>query len=400
VTFFASAMMVRGGGRALPSFDWPHSLNGHSRGRSTTLHFVALFAIFALTGACARGTSVLAAPSAGAVRTYTNPVLDQDFPDPTVIRAADGAYYAYATQGEARRSQADSTLDFLNLQVLRTSDLVHWTRLGDALPVKPTWASRTRDFWAPHVSERAGRYFMYYSAKPDAALGDSTRGLCLAVATASSPAGPFTDMGHPLQCGPGFVNIDPMQLDDPLTGQPLLYWGSGFGPIKVQPLASDRMSFAAGTSPTPLVHPAPDSTRYERLVEGAWVTYRAPWFYLFYSGDACCGPRAHYAVLVARSRSATGPFEKMADATGRPRSAIVESTASWFAPGHNSVLRDANGDDWMFYHAVDPRRSRRPASSQPNTRRVMLVDRIVYRDGWPALESGGPSSTPQSAPVP
>jgi arabinan endo-1,5-alpha-L-arabinosidase len=30
--------------------------------------------------------------------TYTNPVLDCDFPDPAVILAPDGFYYAYATQ--------------------------------------------------------------------------------------------------------------------------------------------------------------------------------------------------------------------------------------------------------------------------------------------------------------
>ena len=360
----------------------------------------AIAALLAVAGACAGGARQTS--SATVARAFTNPVLDEDFPDPTVIRASDGSYYAYATQTEVARSGAAGALDSISIQVARSPDLIRWTRLGDAMPVKPAWASRTRDFWAPHVSEHGGRFYMYYSAKPDAALRDSTRGLCLAVATSTNPAGPFTDVGQPLQCGPSFVNIDPMQFDDPATGQPLLYWGSGFGPIKVQPLARDRVSFAPGTSPTTLidVDPTRDSTKYERLVEGAWVTHRAPWYYLYYSGDACCGVRAHYAVLVARSRSAMGPFETLASATGKPRSVIVESTPSWFAPGHNSVVRDAKGDDWMFYHAVDPRNPKRPAARETNTRRVMLADRIVYRDGWPVLLNGAPSSTPQSSPVP
>ncbi|MEO8562993.1 MAG: glycoside hydrolase family 43 protein [bacterium] len=362
---------------------------------------LALAGLLTLASGCAHSGGAVGRATTPAA-TYTNPVFDADFPDPTIIRASDGAYYAYATQGEVPRAGASGELDLFDIQVLKSADLVHWMRLGDALPVKPTWASRTRDFWAPHVSEHAGRYYMYYSAKPDAALSDSTRGLCLAVAIASSPAGPFTDMGHPLQCGTSFVNIDPMQLDDPTTGQPLLYWGSGWGPIKVQPLAPDRMSFGAGTTPTALVHvqPSSDSTRYQRLVEGAWVTYHAPWFYLFFSGDNCCGPRAHYGVMVARSRSAMGPFETLATATGRAQSVIVESTPSWRAPGHNSVIRDANGDDWMFYHAVDPRQPSRPASRELNTRRVMLMDRLVYRDGWPELLGGAPSSTPRAAPAP
>jgi hypothetical protein len=31
---------------------------------------------------------------------------------------------------------------------------------------------------------------------------------------------------------------------------------------------------------------------------------------------------------------------------------------------------------------------------------VMLVDRIVYRDGWPVLLGGAPSSSPQRTPAP
>ena len=46
----------------------------------------------------------------------------------------------------------------LNIQVARSADLVGWTRLGDALPAKPAWASQTQDFWAPHVAEHDGVY--------------------------------------------------------------------------------------------------------------------------------------------------------------------------------------------------------------------------------------------------
>lgn len=331
-------------------------------------------------------------PGAGtATSTFANPVLDDDFPDPTVIRAADGAYYAYATQ-------TMRVGDTVNLQVARSRDLVRWERLGDALPAKPAWASRTQDFWAPHVSEHGGTYYLYYSAKPDAALQDTTRGLCLAVATARRPEGPFTDRGAPLQCGPGFVNIDPMAFDDPRTGKRLLYWGSGFGPIRVQELAEDRVSFAPGSRPVDLVAPVrtDDSTDYRRLVEGAWVRWRAPWYYLFYSGDNCCGPRAHYAVMVARSRSATGPFEPLAAA---PRGVILARRGVWSAPGHNSVITDARGDDWIVYHAVDVRRPRARPGDDVNTRRVMLIDRLSYRDGWPRVDGDGPSdgATPRPA---
>jgi arabinan endo-1,5-alpha-L-arabinosidase len=207
-------------------------------------------------------------------------------------------------------------------------------------------------------------------------------------------------MGKPLQCGEGFVNIDPMAFDDPATGKQLLYWGSGFAPIKVQELAADRISFAAGTSPVDLIPAVKDGAAgYEDLVEGAWVTLRDGWYYMFYSGDNCCGKNIHYALLVARSRSATGPFETLASATGAPTSVILARNDGWIGPGHNSVVTDANGTDWVLYHAVDARRPRSKPADEVNTRRVMLLDRIVWRDGWPRIEGNAPSSAPQPGPV-
>jgi arabinan endo-1,5-alpha-L-arabinosidase len=330
-----------------------------------------------------------AAPAA----TYANPVLDENFPDPAVLRASDGYYYVYATQGEGDGGM-------LNIQAARSLDLVRWTRIGDALPVKPAWASKTQDFWAPHVSEHDGRFYLYYSAKPDAALTDDKRGLCLAVATADRPEGPFTDIGEPLLCGESFVNIDPFAYEDPATGKRLLYWGSGFQPIKVRELAPDRVSFAPGSRATDLVAIIDDKdpANYQRLVEGAWITRRDGYYYLFYSGDNCCGPNAHYAMMVARSRSATGPFQTLAEATGPRNSVVLELGGNWVAPGHNAVVEDARGDHWLLYHAVDARRPRSKPGDDINSRRVMLLDRLHWgTNGWPQVRS--PSSGPQPAPA-
>jgi arabinan endo-1,5-alpha-L-arabinosidase len=197
-------------------------------------------------------------------------------------------------------------------------------------------------------------------------------------------------MGRPLLCGPGFVNIDPMSYDDPATGKRLLYWGSGFEPIKVRELAPDRMSFAPGSATADLV-PADPKTEYRRLVEGAWIVRRGGWYYLFYSGDNCCGKGVHYAVMVARSRSATGPFQL------RPGT-ILARDARWIGPGHNSVIEDSRGDSWIVYHAVDAARSRTKPTDEINTRRIMLIDRIVWKDGWPLVK--GPTTGPQRRPLP
>ncbi len=342
--------------------------------------FLALLLAALSFGGCATAAEARRA-------TYQNPVFDADFPDPAVIRAPDGFYYAYATQTQRQGK-------WINIQVARSTDLVHWRHLGDALQGKPRWASATQDFWAPHVIRDRSRYVMYFSAKPD--RSDERHGLCLGVASATSPVGPFVDIGHPLKCGEGFVNIDPMAYDDPATGKRLLYWGSGFQPIKVQELASNRVSFVPRSAPKNLVWPNPKKDAFPVLVEGAWVIRRGGWYYLFYSGDNCCGARANYAVMVARSRRATGPFETLEKATGKAHSIILEKRGYWIAPGHNSIVTDVRGRDWIVYHAVDARRPREKATDDVNTRRVMLIDRVLWERGWPVV--AGPTDQRNPAP--
>jgi arabinan endo-1,5-alpha-L-arabinosidase len=345
--------------------------------------------LLALIAFCA--VSVSAQKAQKQAEVYLNPVFNADFPDPTLVRAKDGNFYAYATQAEVNGKT-------LNIQVARSGDLVNWQHLGDALPEKPVWANQTQNFWAPHVSEADGKYFLYYSAEPNKKANPSPQdGLCLAAAVADKPEGPFKDIGKPMKCGEGFVNIDPMQFDDPLTGKRLLYWGSGFQPIKVQELAANRIEFAPNSQPIDLiaVHKTEDLNDYQRLVEGAWVIYRKPYYYLFYSGDNCCGEKAHYAAMVARSKSATGPFETLAQATGKANSVILEKNDEWLAPGHNSVIQDDDGQDWIFYHAINVKarneaKAKNPGK-EPEVGRVMLMNKLVYKNGWVMTESGTPA---------
>jgi arabinan endo-1,5-alpha-L-arabinosidase len=311
--------------------------------------------------------------------TYTNPVYNADFADPTVIRGHDGFYYAYATN-----TSVDNA--FYNIQVAKSSDLIHWKIVGDALPERPTWADK--DFWAPHVlyDSNLQQYYMYYSGEsPDPEIGK-----CIGVATSKKPEGPFVDTGEPLVRGEGFVNIDPMALDDPVTGKKYLYWGSGHRPIKVRELSSDRIAFQAGSIATDVI--APNKEEYSKLVEGAWVHYRDGYYFMFYSGDNCCGDKAHYAVMVARSKNAAGPFVRLGEAEKINNSAVIVKNESWLAPGHNAVVTDDAGQDWIVYHAF---------SSDPSLKskgRIMLIDQLQYKNGWPYIDTGSPGIGPHLIP--
>lgn len=115
-------------------------------------------------------------------------------------------------------------------------------------------------------------------------------------------------------------------------------------------------------------------------------------YYMLYSGDNCCGDKAHYAVMVARSRSAEGPFEGLSEVQKNNSSAILVKNDVWLAPGHNSVITDGAGQDWIVYHAitVDPALKAKG--------RIMLIDRLQYENGWPFIEASSPGRKPLSVP--
>lgn len=302
----------------------------------------------------------------GAQPAYRNPVLANDAPDPSVIHASDDRYYAYTTQ-------ASFGAHFINIPILRSADLVTWALVGDAFPELPDWA--IGDTWAPHMQAWGnGTYRLYFSART------KTGDMGIGVATAAAPTGPFTDSGEPLITAPGFAAIDPFVLEvEPATHY--LYWGSGGEPVRAQPLSADGLSLKG--KPTEVLYPT--GADYEGLIEGAWVTLHEGWYYLMYSGDACCGADAHYALMVARSQSPLGPFERS------PSNPIVAANDSFRAPGHNATIRGPDGRDWLLFHAID----RSDGSSQ----RFLFLDLIEWEGGWPVVNHGqGPSRCSSHAP--
>jgi arabinan endo-1,5-alpha-L-arabinosidase len=302
---------------------------------------------------------------------HNGAALDRDFPDPAVVRLNNGTYYAYATQ-------TVSSGTTVNIQVARSNDLKAWTYLGDALPDKSPWAQTTQSFWAPQVIQHGGTFYMYYEAVPDDATSDAN---CLAVATSKTPEGPFKDVGKPLFCG---YEIDPDAFHDPKSGHWFMYWGSA-GDIAVQQMTNDLLHLkGAGQSTALLGWSSPVHRPYEHGIEGPYTIYKDGWYYLFYSGDNCCSLPPHYALMVARSRHPEGPFVRIGTAEHKPSSVILTDYGRWLGPGHCSVVQDAGGRMWVAYHAIDKRKPKLPSG---DVRRVMLINRLVIKHGWPVVDT-------------
>jgi arabinan endo-1,5-alpha-L-arabinosidase len=293
-------------------------------------------------------------------------VLDRDFPDPTVIRVG-YTYYAYATQGMNKGKMA-------NIQVASSADHEHWQYEGDALPQKPKWASNTQSFWAPDVffDAQLKKFVMIFSADPNELTGK-----CLAVAYSDNPLGPFVDKGEPLLRGSNFHCIDPKGFVDPKTGKHLLYWGSDFEPLRVQEMTDDWSAFKPGTTATAIVYPRKDKT-YSNLVEGSWLDYYKGTYYLYYSGDNCCGAKANYAVMIAKADKPQGPFIRLGESNQTLNSVILEKDEIYTAPGHNSIFQDEKGNRFIAYHAIE--------IAHKEKGRVMCISPVRYKNGWPVVE--------------
>lgn len=350
--------------------------------------------IRSLLGVCVVLCGLLvAAPAAAApATTYRNPVtagVVDTFPDPTTVRGKDGFWYAYGTQNPVFQSQGEDGERML--PILRSSDLVTWTYAGQVFTpeTKPAWHNGSR-LWAPDIRYVNGRYHVYYSVP-----GRDTVGL----ATAPTPTGPWTDAGAvmPNPSGCPTFNIDQALFTD-TDGTHYLYWGS-----------YDTICVARMNADATRTEGAVTQVARGRRMEGAFVVRRDGFYYLFYSDAGCCdGAFSGYQVKAGRSTSPTGPFaddEGVALMALTSKGGIVAGATGnrWIGPGHNGLVTDLAGQDWLVYHGIpsdDP--DLRPAAGGTLrlTRRPMLIDRLDWINGWPRLRAGaGPSDGVQPAPV-
>jgi hypothetical protein len=303
----------------------------------------------ALVGAAAPADAYPGAPWFRPGRAYT-----ENFPDPSILRVG-STYYAYATSTGGAY-----------LPVMTSTDLKTWTPrpaydpgaplnsdryFNDALPNPAAWSpSRpgvsgrlTKEAWAPGVARIGNQYVAYYSAR---ASLDRDR-FCIAVATSSSPLGPFVDRSSaPLQCDAdpnGSIDPQPFVDDD---GTPYLLWKSegvpGSAPTRLwsRRLADDGTSFAAGSSAVELLHT--DQAWEGNLIESPSMVRADGRLLLFYSANEYRS--AAYATGYADCAGPAGPCTKA------PNNPVLSSRGNRLGPGGVSAFVDAGGQLQLAYH--------------------------------------------------
>jgi len=287
----------------------------------------------------------------------TGLVYPYDFPDPFILPAG-GVYYGFATNSVAG-----------NIQIIRSTDLTHWTAVGDALPHEPSWAAPGAT-WAPSVLQRGSTFVLYYSA-----VYAPTGEQCISEATASQPQGPYVDNSTlPLMCQTALGgSIDPTPFVD-ADGTPYLVWksqGGGGQPSTLwsQPLTAAGTALVPGAA-TPLL--APSLPWQGGVVEGPSMVLVGGQYLLFYSANNW--KTSAYAIGVARCR---GPLGPCTETSPQP---LLASQPAFSGPGGPSVFTDSSGQLHMAFHAWLPGKVGFPNS------RLLFIRQIGVVDGTPTVE--------------
>ncbi|MBA2619669.1 MAG: family 43 glycosylhydrolase [Acidobacteria bacterium] len=306
-------------------------------------------------------------------QTYTNPVIAGDFPDPSVIRVGED-YYSTATSGGWSPV----------FSIAHSKDLVNWRIVGSVFPMKPAWAKG--DFWAPEIAADKGKFYIFYTARRDE--GKNKKGtLCVAVATSDQPDRNYVDKGA-LVCQE-MGSLDGFFIRDE-NDKPFLVWKED-GNDRQQP--TWLYAQALDESLTKLVGKPKKLFRNEgagwenHVIEGADIIRKDGWFYMFYSGNACCGRACNYALGVARSKTLLGKWEK------NPANPILAGNEVWQCPGHGTIVKTPDGSDFLLYHAY------RKRGDAFNVGREALLDKIDWtKDGWATINGGRGASASANLP--
>ncbi|HMJ75084.1 MAG TPA: family 43 glycosylhydrolase, partial [Iamia sp.] len=350
------------------------------RGLGLLLVLIALGAAVALAVSdsdpeATPGSDAAPATTAPEAVAYANPLVEGLTRNPSILRAADGAYYAYV-------DGIDLGGPF-HVMAYTSPDLATWTMVGDVLDTAGAWAdaSSGRRFTTPAVrhlpdNPPAARYVMYVTA-PSLGGGPS----CVAVATAPAPDGPFVGADQPLLCPPGGAgDASPVPGSDQVV-----YRAAQPDPgVYAVTLTPDGTAVAPGAQPTLVLRTEEGVLRRGVLERPAVARDADGGAYLFVrTGDAADGVGWSPCVMAG---------SEIATCAGRRQlGSWLAGTAEVGAIGGVQVFADGDGNQWITYHGS-------PAASCDGATcsgvATMRLDKLCFAHGQP--RTTGPSTGSQT----
>ncbi|PWY74364.1 endo-1,5-alpha-L-arabinosidase [Aspergillus heteromorphus CBS 117.55] len=333
-------------------------------------------------------------------------ITDLHIHDPSIIHdATTNTYYAY---GSGPRIPIHTAPSLSGPWTLAGTVLSHDSKLprGD-----------TKAPWAPTTISLNGVYYCFYATS-----NSGCRNSALGVATSSHPgpdlnSGPSTWTDHgalPLGISGIGITTYPFDranaidisvvIDHTTDGTAYMSFGSFWTGIWQIPLTGDFLGADPRVEevrhlafePTAVHPPAKkadgvcgDATGMHPI-EGAFVSFRDPWWYLWFSWGKCCHfdperlPREgmEYSIRLGRSLSPRGPFhdKRGRDLLNGGGETIYASNDDVYAPGGQGVLADEGG----MYFIIIIVMNKSIGYGFHDAR--LGFNPLVYVDGWPVAQ--------------
>ncbi len=285
---------------------------------------------------------VIAGTSAASAQ---NPIIHNQFTADPTARVFEGKMYLYPSHDIP--SPVERLNDWFCMEdyhVFSSADLTDWEDHGviltqDSIPwVEPG----SYAMWAPDCVSKNGKYYFYFPAAPKA----PAKGFAIGVATADSPAGPFTPLDEPIE---GVRGIDPCVLIDD-DGRSYIFW-SGMG-LSGAPLADDMTHLADA--------PVKIEGLPEGFKEGPFAFKRDGRYYFTFPWVR--EKEGTETLAYAMSDNPLGPYVF--------KGLIMEESPTGCWTNHHSIV-EYEGDWYLFYHHND-------YSPEMDKRRSARIDRITF----------------------
>lgn len=289
----------------------------------------------------------------GAV-SFVNPILPYDYSDPDVCRV-----------GDKYLMTSSSFNNVPGLQILESSDLVHWTLVDAALPYRlPGYeegdALLGNFVWAPAIREHDGLLYIYY--------GDPDRGIYCVRGQIGAWEEPVLVMPHK-----GYIDPCPLWDEDGRCYLSHGVAGSRFGLKSVLMMAELSPDGLSVKTPSRIIF---DGHEQHPTCEGTKLYKRDGYYYLMHPAG---GVKTGWQV-VQRSRSIYGPYEL--------RVTLAQGKTAINGPHQGAYVETPAGEGW-FYHFQDVGAAGRIVHLQP----------VRWLDGWPIMGNDGEPVSAWSLPL-
>src|SRR5690554_8032472 len=370
-----------------------------------TKHLFRTVSIFLLAGVAFAGCNS-SHRSTAEPATYANP-LPVALGDPFVLSASDGKYYMYGTGGVEKGFGAYSS-----------DNLINWHYEGQVYSGDNPDSWTLKNYWAPEVYEKEGKYYMFFSADWKVNPTNELENFRIGVAVADSPTGPFTEVSDKPLFDPGYPIIDANILQH--NGKTYLYYSRCCYKNPVESEVADwareeklfdeiEESWVYGVEisndfttilgePVLLLQPPATmddpQTEWEsrsvtsgevnrRWTEGSFAFEHDNKIYMMYSANFFGGQ--NYAVGYATADHPLGPFTKAGNNPVLEKNTRQGGEVT--GTGHNMVFRSGDGDNKMYcvYHG---------RTEETGDERVVFIDEMRIDENG-VLTVDGPSTTPK-----